>query len=167
MKTVFTAFPTYQKAKDVVDLLLQEGMNETEINAIVAVKVVKGSADINWETIHTELSGKLASRRAVHGLDAIIGREVQGINLSDTGEVYAAGELATLLARAAADKYKQSGGSLRNILLESGLPPQTAAAYLHAVEHEGVLLIIRTDDIHATIPFNMFVNHQGINVASV
>jgi hypothetical protein len=166
MRTIFVSFPTYKQAKDVVNILLIRGIKEEEINVLVAEKVAKGSSNINWETINIEATGTLAEKK-VYGLDALVGRQNRVINLPDTGEVYAAGELATLLARNAIAGIKHSAGSLKGILIESGIPVKVAEIYVNALNHEGVVLIVKLNDELASIPVGVFREYKGTVISAL
>ena len=105
MKSVFALFDAYEDIKETVDELIAAGFDEGEMNVIVDEEVAKGHLDVNLEHVEVKATDELGEEAT--GLDVMLGVE-QPVEVPRLGDVYAAGEIATILARTAASPDRKS-----------------------------------------------------------
>jgi hypothetical protein len=131
MKTIFTMFDDETAAETAVAKLRDEGFTFDEINAVVKANQADNMiTNENAPKLHHLLQGE------------------QGVVLSDVGEVYAAGPIATTLVRTAAAPGAVSGG-LGAALVDFSVAEDKAAVYQSAVQEGQILLWVRAEDDQA------------------
>ena len=81
----------------------------------------------------------------MRGLDAILGTQLP-VETPDAGEVFAGGELATLVVKNA---LPGALGGLRSALVDLGMTAQEAETHRRAIEAGGLLVMFRTEDERA------------------
>jgi hypothetical protein len=143
VKTVFALFDDYQNARQAVDALVQKGLDEEEMNALVQAAVAKDALDVGPHEVHVKKTDEIGEKE-LHGLDAILGGH-RPVRLPDVEMVYAAGEIATIMANAAAAPGT-SEGQIDELLVEFGLSPQQAGIYGDGIKGGGVLFWVRVED---------------------
>jgi hypothetical protein len=141
MKTVFGLFEDYHSAATAVDTLLEKGFEYEELN----VMVTRSTAE-NWlDQAPKEAEDESAEPSSL--IDEMLDRH-QGIIVPDTGPIYAAGQLANLIAKAAIDS-DGSGPGLDEALESFNLKPNTAKTYREGIHGGGMLVFLRTEDERA------------------
>lgn len=145
MKTIFASFDNYASSRDAVNALLDEDFSLAEMNALVLADVAKREMETNQAKVHVNVTDEVGDV-ALHGLDRLVGGE-QPVQAPQVGQVYAAGELATLLV----NQFAGAGGnSFTDILQEFGVPSDAAAHYASAINGGGVIFWVRSDDARAS-----------------
>jgi hypothetical protein len=162
MKTVFGLFSDYTQAQAAIDLLQAEGFNQDEMNVIVQTEIARDSMDVDLERAKVQVTSKVG-QKTIHGLDAMLAGE-QSVTVPDVGEVFAAGELATLLVRTAAAPGEADHG-LKRTLIDFNIPPDVAREYRVRVEGGGVLFFIRTRDERASQAVALLKENHGMMVS--
>ncbi|HEX6383789.1 MAG TPA: hypothetical protein VF177_03885 [Anaerolineae bacterium] len=164
MQTVFAMFDNYEDARAAVNTLLARYFDEEEINAMAQVQIAKERIEANLETIDVEVTDEVG-RKTVRGLDAMLGRQ-QPVQITDVGNVYAAGSLATLLARTASAPDAADGG-LKGALMDFNVGEETAGTYRQGIRDGGFLVWVRTDDDRASKAASILRNQKGQRVITV
>ncbi|NLG51167.1 MAG: hypothetical protein GX552_13750, partial [Chloroflexi bacterium] len=123
MKTIFGLFATYDDAEATTQALLDRGFSEDEMNAIVLEDVAKNEMDVNLEKITVEVSDELGQKRA-RGLYAMLASR-RPFRLAGVGRVYAAGDVASVLATTAS-LPGTAGTGFQGALEEFGVPEDEA-----------------------------------------
>ncbi len=100
--------------------------------------------------------------KTAHGLDALLAGQ-QALNLPDVEEVYAAGEMATILAKTAAAPGT-SGEEFRAVLQEFGIPDELSGRYTEGITGGGLLFWIRSDDERAAKAADLLRENHGAHV---
>lgn len=162
MKTIFAMFENYEDAKAAVDELLGREFDEREMNAIVLEEIAKDYMEVNLERVHVKVTEKVGEKTAV-GLDHLLGTQ-QPVEIPGVGEVYATGELATVLSKTAAAPGAVAG-SLKAALIDFGVREEVAKAYTVGIKDGGLLFWIRTSDERAPETINVLRDHEGAYVA--
>ena len=160
MKSVFSLFESYENCEEAVDELLAEGFDEEELNVIVDQEVAKSHLDVDLERIDVEATEELGE--GMEGLEVLLGVE-QPVQMPRVGEVYAAGQLATILAKTAA---APDTGGLREALIDFDVAETVASAYEEAVLDGALLFWVRTPDAHASKAAEILRDGGGRHVTS-
>lgn len=163
METIFGLFSTYGDAEATTQMLLDKGFSEEEMNAIVLEDVAKNEMDVNLEKITVEVSDELGQRTA-RGLYAMLASR-QPFRLTGVGRVYAAGDLASVLATTASVPGMADGG-LRAALEEFGVPADEAQSYVDGLLDGEILFFIRTSDERAAEAREVLLEHKAKQVAT-
>jgi len=145
MQVIYALFERYTDAQASFEALRKQGYDQAAMNVVVQTKVAKEYIDLDM------------SRVAVNVTDAVGDKTVQGfapflavqrpVPLPGTGDVYAAGDLATLLVKTAT-AYAPGAGGLE-IALKDFVPADTAQAFAEGVDRGGVLFWVRVEDERA------------------
>ncbi len=143
MKTIFALLDTYEEAKEAVNALMQGGIQVEEMNALVQTQIAKSAMDINLAQAGVAVTDAVGEQR-LEGLDRLIAGE-QSISLPGLGDMYAAGDVATLMAKAALGRRDEERG-LTAAMREFQLPAKMAETYYDGIQGGGWLLFVRTDD---------------------
>lgn len=160
MKSVFALFGTYEDVRDTVDELIEEGFEQEEMNVIVDEEVAKGDLNVDLQRVDVKATDELGEEAT--GLHVVLGVE-QPVEAPRMGEVLAAGEIATILARTAA---APGGGSVADTMEEFGVPPSMTGTYIEAVIDGAYLFWIRTSDEEAPQAEEILRVHNGSNLIS-
>jgi hypothetical protein len=163
MKSIFALFKDYQDAEAAAADLLEKGFEEDEMNVIVHEQNAKNHMDVNLEKVKVDATNKVGEQN-VHGLVRILAGQ-RPVRLSDVGPIYAAGEIATMLARAAANPGAVNGG-LQAALVDFSVPKEVAEEFTTGIENEGVLFWIRTSDERAPEASSVLHSHKGVHVGN-
>lgn len=165
MKTLFALCATYDDAKTATKDLLAAGAGADELNAVVQSRIAKDAMDVNFEKAGVAVTDEVGEQR-LEGLDRLIAGE-QAVNLPGVGDVFAAGELADFIAKAAISAGGQVLG-LTTALKEFSVAPDAAVAYAEGVDGGGWLLFVRTkDDKGAQALLPVMRKHSEADVATV
>jgi hypothetical protein len=159
MKSIFALFDPYQDIKDAVDELIAEGFDEEEMNVIVDEEVAKGDLDVDLQRVDVQATGELGEEAT--GLHVMLGVE-QPVEVPRMGEVLAAGEIATILARTAAAPGEGSADTME----EFGVPRAMIETYIEAVIEGSYLFWIRTSDEEAPQVEDILRVHNGSHLSS-
>lgn len=160
MKSVFSLFENYEDCKAAVDDLLQEGFDEEEMNVIVDEELAKTHMDVNLEHVVIKATDEIGEEAT--GLDVLLGVE-QPVVIPRLGSVYAAGEIATFLAKTAQASDIES---VENTIAEFGIPRSIASSCIETILDGGVLFWVRTSDEQAPKAGEIFRAHNGFNIVS-
>ena len=144
MKTVFGLFTNVDNAQRAVVQLFEQGYPQEQMNAIIQESVAKDYLGINKPEINIEKSARIGSRET-RGLETLFGGH-QSIVITDTGKVFAAGTIASTVAKTAVSR---PDGGLMIALKEFDIPENIAESYRNGIISGGVLFWIKTDDIRA------------------
>jgi hypothetical protein len=158
MKTIFGLFETYGEAQAAVEALLEQGIESDEINAIVQKGVAKSAMDVNLEQAGVAVTDEVGER-TLEGLNALVASE-KALSVPGVGEIYTAGEVATLMGAAAMRGPEEESG-LGAALREFDVPASYAAAYQDAIAGSGVLLFVRAEDEKALDSRRYLEKHGG------
>jgi hypothetical protein len=156
MKSVFSLFMAYVDCEAAVDELLQEGFDGEELNVIVDAELAKSYMDVNLERVDIQATDELGEEAM--GLGVRLGAE-RPVRIPRLGTIYAAGKLATILAKTA-----DAEGTVKETLGEFGVPAPTAETYIEGVISGGLLFWIRTSDRRAAKAAEICEVHNGIQV---
>lgn len=143
VKTVFGLFETYEAARAAVDELQEAGAEISEMNAIVKSRVAKTAMDIDLRAAGVAVTDEVGEQ-TLKGLDRLVGGE-QPVNLPGLGNIYAAGEIATFIAKAALRRREGDQG-LEPALREFDVPADDASTFFAGIEGANWLIFVRTDD---------------------
>jgi hypothetical protein len=160
MQSVFSLFETYEDCAEAVDELIEEGFDEAEMNVIADEEVAKTHLDIDPGRADVEATDELGEE--AKGLDILLGVE-QPVVLPGLDDVYAAGDVATVLVKTAASP---DTGGLVSALVEFGVSQPIAHAYVEAMEDGGLLFWLRTGDDRASEGAEILREHNGLHVTS-
>ena len=119
MQTIWGLFKEYAQAKTAVAELELNEFPAAEINAIVQVMIAKDQMPVDLNKIRVAVAGQFGGA-LLRGLDRLVGGE-EPVPVADVGQVSAAGELATLLVKAAIAP-RATDGSRKGALVEFGVP---------------------------------------------
>lgn len=150
MQTVFSFFENYTDASGAINTLVDHGFDRNEMNAVVERQTARNASE--------ELDG------GITGLDALLSGQ-QPVRVPDLGEVYAAGSLATLLARGSSLPQVDDSG-LKTALQEFAVPEPVAEKFTAGVRHGGVLFFLRTADEQAAQAAEVLRSYGGMHVDS-
>ena len=158
MQSVFSLFENYEDSANVVDALLEAGFDQDEMNVLVDAKLARSAMDANLERIAIKATDEVGE--ASQGLDVILGSE-RPIVVPRLGSVYAAGDIATIMAEAAAAPDTEG---LEGAMEEFGVPsPQTC---IESIVNGGVLFWIRTEDERVSEAADIFRVYNGLKITS-
>jgi len=160
MQSVFSLFEAYEDCEEALDDLVDRGFDEEEINVIVDEEVTKTHLDIDLDRVDVKATDELGEE--VKGLDILLGVE-QPVVVPGLGDVYAAGDVATVLVKTAAGP---DTGGLVGALVEFGVSQPMAHAYVEAMEDGGLLFWLRTSDNRASEGAEILREHNGLHVTS-
>lgn len=160
MKSIFALFETYEDCEAAVDELLGQGFDDEEMNVVVDEEVAKTHLDVDLEAVDLKATDEYGEE--AEGLDIILGTE-QPLAIYPLGDVYAAGQLATILAKTAA---APDTGGFKGALVEFDVPEPVAGAYTEAVVEGAFLFWIRTGDERASEAAQILRVHNGAHVTS-
>ena len=160
MQSVFALFADYENGKVAVEDLLEAGFEQEEMNAILDAEVAKTHVEIDLDRVDIVKSDELDGTRA--GLDVMLGTE-QPVGAPGVGDVYAAGELATILVKTAS---APDTGDMEVALIDFNVAPAMAAAYTEGLVDGGLLFWIRTSDERASEAAEMMRDRGGSHVGS-
>lgn len=161
-KTIFALFDDYADAEAALDNLLEHDFTEDEMNVLVREQLAKERMDVNLHAVDVKKSGEVGDV-TVRGLPRLLGGE-QPVHLPGVGNVLAAGELATLMARSASSTAAADQG-LKQALVEMNVPEDRARDFREALEKGSVLFWMRADEEQAPAAANVLRKKNGKHVA--
>lgn len=162
MRTIFACFRTYEDAGAAVEELLEKHFDVEEMNAIVQDYVAKGHRDVNLPEANVAVTKKMGDKTA-RGLDQLIAGE-KAVSIPDVGNVFAAGDLATTLAKTAATPGAAEGG-IKGALIDFRVSKNFAEIYKTSIKGGGVLFWIRTSDARESEVVKILRNHKAEHVS--
>mgnify|MGYP006288951789 CR=1 FL=1 len=133
---------------------------DAEINVIVDAEVAKSHMDVNLERAAIEATDVVGDEAM--GLDIILGAE-RPMEVHPLGNIYAAGEIATILANAAA---APDTTGIEQMLEEFGVPSSKVGVYVETVATGGLIFWIRVDDDRASEARAILRKHNGFDIVS-
>lgn len=143
---VFTAFTTYDQARDAVAELYEE-VDADAVNALVQSTIA---------------DSHLADVEKPDGLDALIEGQ-QPVATDDVGSIYAAGDAATVVADSASRSRGEKNG-LAGALADFSFDSKVRDQFVSAVQDGGVLLWVKVDDDKSGQVGQVFRKYDGISV---
>lgn len=164
MKTLFAQFEQYADAQAAVDHLLNAGFTVDEMNVIVQTQVIKNELDVNQSTMHVDVTDKIGEQ-TLHGLAGLLSGR-QPVRTTQVGAVYAVGELATVVSHTAAGA-DNTGNDMQSILVEFGVPAETAARYIDNLRNGSLLFWLRAEDERAGLAGDALRTHQGQHMVNM
>ena len=160
MQSVFGLFADYENGATAVEDLLEAGFEREEMNAIMDVEVAKTYLEVDLDQVDAAASDELDGTGA--GLDVMLGKE-RPVAAPGVGEVYAAGQLATMLIKTAA---APDTGDVEVAMIDFDVSPATATAYADGLVDGSLLFWIRASDERASEAAEILKEHGGAHVAS-
>lgn len=130
------------------------------MNAILDVEVAKNHLEVDLDRVDVAASEELDGTGA--GLDIMLGTE-QPVAAPGVGDVYVAGQLATILVKTAA---APDTGDMEVALIDFNVSPAMAAAYTEGLVDGSLLFWIRASDERASEAAEILKEHGGAHVAS-
>ena len=158
MKTIFGFFDDYQQASQAIDKLLEKDFDLGEMNVIVLQSVAKNNMTGGLNRVKVEKTAEVDGVE-VHGLERLLAGE-QPVNISNLGQVYAGGDLATMLANTAS-----ANAGFKTALDDFDVPGVAAEAYRQGIMDNGLLFFLRTEDQRAA-QAAMLLREEARQVAS-
>jgi hypothetical protein len=143
MRTIFALINKYGEARKVVSDLLDKNFEKDDINVIAQKSAVENQWDVNERTISIDVSDNFGEQAELN-LDTILGRH-QPIPTNAAGELYAAGEVARILARTVAIPGSEEGG-LEGAFKDFGIGGSSAQAFANGIHNGELLLFLRAED---------------------
>ncbi|MFW6082524.1 MAG: hypothetical protein ACOC8C_00575 [Chloroflexota bacterium] len=160
MKSMFALFPNYEDCQAAFEALLDERFDRQGFNVIVDEAVAKTHIDVDLSEVDVRASEKVGGRE--EGLDIWLGKE-QPVVMPPLGKVYAAGTMATILAKTAA---APDGGGLRDTLADFNVSDPAAKAFAEAMLEGALLFWVRTEDQRASEAAEILRRHNGLHVTN-
>lgn len=160
VKPVFSLFLDYEDCEVAFDSMIHQGFDEADMNVIVKEEVAKTQFDVDLSRVDVKATDELGAKQT--GLDVFLGTE-QPVPVAEIGSVYAAGDVATIVAKTAASP---DGGGLRNALTDFDMSESRATAYVDGLANDGILFWIRVDDDRASQVGQILRDHNGVHVAA-
>lgn len=144
MQTIFSQFTDFADADAAVRELQANGVEADSMNVVVHAQQAKSNLDdVNFARANVDSSDTLGEH-SLTGLALLVANK-RPVEVRGAGQVYAAGQMATILASSAVAN-SQSGDDMESVLTSYGVPAKTVTAYTNTVKQGGVLLWIRSDD---------------------
>jgi hypothetical protein len=143
MRTIFALINKYGEARKVVADLLDKNFEKDDINIIAQKSAVENQWDVNQRTINMDASSEFGGQEK-NDLDTILGR-YQPITTNAAGDLYAAGEVARILARTVAAPGAVEGG-LEGAFKDFGIGGNSAEAFAEGIQNGEMLLFLRAED---------------------
>lgn len=162
MRILYALFPQIEDAKAAVEELIEEGFSEQQMNAVVQELVAKNNLDIKRHEVTVKKSSQIGNTE-VRGLQSLLGG-VMPVTVSDTGSLFAAGEVAATLVKAAAALHN---GALKSALQDFQIPAQQATAYQQGIQRGGLLFWLRTDTQGLYKAQSIVERHLATNILSL
>ena len=163
MKTVFALFDDFGKADGAITQLQEHDFALDNMNALMMDTVAETQMETNFAEVNVNVTDKVgASSDELHGLARLVGGE-QPVSVPGVGNVYAAGELATILTKSFSGP---DSTSLQEALHQFGVPADTAASYTKGINNGHVLIWVRSADDKAANASNVFRNRGGKHVTN-
>ena len=161
-KSIFALFDDYGDAETAIAGLIEHDFSEEEMNVLVREQLAKERREVNLHEVDVKKTDDVGEV-AVRGLPRLLGGE-QPVHLPGVGNVLAAGNLATLVARTASASGAAAEG-LKEALVEMNLPEDRALSFREAIEKGGVLFWIRADEERAPAAAGVLRKENGRHVA--
>lgn len=162
MQTIFSVFPNFADADAAVHELQEQGVNRENINVLVHAQLAKSNLDeVNLARVHVDTTGAIGQQE-LSGLALLVLNE-RPVEVRGLGQVYAAGQMATILANSTVAS-NQTGEDVESILVTYGVPAKIAAQYQTTVANGGVLLWVRNDDQRGGTVTEILQRHHGKQV---
>lgn len=163
MKTVFALFDDFGKADGAITQLQEHDFALDDMNALVMENVAQAQMETSSAKVNINVTDKVgASEDELHGLARLVGGE-QPVSVPEVGNVYAAGELATILTKSFSGP---DSTSLPEAFREFGVPADAAASYTKGINDGNVLVWIRSEDEKAASASNVFRNRGGKHITN-
>ena len=159
--TVFALVDTYREAKALVDEMIGAGIDVATMNVLVKSEVAKSTMDhVDFSRMGVDVTDEVGEQR-YRGLDGLIVGE-QAVELVGLGDVFAAGELATLMAKAATRPRDEAGTAMTAALQEFSVSPTAAESYYQGLDGAGWLVFVRTEDDAAQEAKSIMRKHSDV-----
>ncbi|MEZ4733945.1 MAG: hypothetical protein R3E79_43185 [Caldilineaceae bacterium] len=162
MQTIFSVFATFAPADAAVHELQEQGFQAEDINVVVHAQLAKSNLDeVNRARVHVDTTDAIGQQE-LSGLALLVMNE-QPVEVRGLGQIYAAGQMATILANSTVAS-SQTGEDVQSMLVSYGVPTKTAAQYQSTVAKGGVMLWVRSDDQRVSTVTEILRRHHGQQV---
>lgn len=159
MQTIFSGFTHFDDADATVLELQTAHIPVEEINVLVDAQTAQSNLDeVNRARVHVDVPTAIGEQ-VLSGLALLVGNK-QPVEIRGLGQVYASGELATILA-SSATAGGQSGDTAQSMLVTYGIRVDQAEEYQKLVHNGGVLLWLRSDEPRVSTIAAIFRRHNG------
>lgn len=159
MQTIFSAFPTVTDADAAIHALQDQQIDPGRMNVLVQATAAKSNFDqVNLARVHVDATNAIDDRELT-GLALLVANE-QPVEVRGIGPVLAGGELATILANATVAS-NQTGEDIQSMLVDYGVPVETAAAYEQTIAQGGTLLWVRDEDEQVRTATGILQRHNA------
>ncbi len=168
MRTSFALYKNYQNAKAAVDTLTDKNFPKDEINIIVQKNAVENVWDVNERTIDVDVAEKIGTEyvgRKVEGIDEMLGK-LRPILTQTAGEIYAAGDVAKVMAHTASAP-QTAGKGLQGALIDFGVDDEVAQKYANGVRSGSFLLLVRTRDDRSAEAKKVLIETKASEVSTI
>lgn len=149
-------------AQIAVKMLFDKGFIGEQMNVIVQEGTAKQYLDLNRQEVKVEKTDSLGKKH-LEGLESLLGG-VRAIITPDAGKVFAAGAVASTLAKTAAS---MNDGGLRGALNDFNVPKEIATAYRDNISNGGLLFWLRTDESQTGDAVIIIENCKAENVITI
>jgi len=157
MKVIYALFGRYADARGAVKELLDQGYNDDEMNVIVQADIAHEHMDLDFSSVGVEVTDEVGTRTS-RGLDPFLAAHTP-VPVPGLGEVYAAGDLATMLVKAA--MVHGAGADGLQSALKDFVPLDVAQAFAGGISRGGLLFWIRTGDERGGIAAQTLRRYHG------
>ena len=161
-KTIFALFDSYSDAKAALDSLVEHDFSEDEMNVLVREQLAKEQMEVDLHEVDIQKSDEVGEV-TIRGLPRLLGGQ-QPVHLPGVGDVLAAGNVATVMARTASSTGTADVG-LKQALVEMNVPEDLATTFREALAEGGVLFWIRTGEEKAPAAAGVLREENGRHVA--
>ncbi len=162
MQTIFSQFTDFMDADAAVRELHANGIKSDSMNVLVHAQQAKSNLeDVNFARANVDSSDAVGEQE-LSGLALLVANK-QPVELRGLGQVYAAGQMATILASSTVAN-SQSGDDVESVLVSYGVPAKTVEIYSNTLKQGGVLLWVRSDDGLVGTVSSVLHSHNGQEV---
>ncbi len=164
MRTTFGLFQKYGDAKKAVAELMDKNFSKDEINVIAQKVAVEANWDVNERTVDVKATDEIGQKK-VHGLDAMLGKQ-QPIQTSVAGDIYASGDMATVLARTASAPGAVDNG-FTGALTDFGVAQENAEALAKGLRNGQLLIFVRSADERSSAARDVLVQEKADHITTI
>ncbi len=161
MNVIYALFERYPDAREAVGELLDREYDQDEMNALVQAPIAKEHIDLDLESVGVRVTDAVGERTA-QGFDPFLAAQTPA-PVPGLGEMYAAGDLATVVVKTAT----AHGGGVEGLwfALNDAVPVGVAREFAAGVDQGSVLFWIRADDGRGAAATEILRRHGGEYVA--
>jgi hypothetical protein len=162
VQTIFGVFKDFAQADNAVHELQDKHFPKEALNVLVHEQAAKSNLDeVNLARVHVDATDTIGEKE-LSGLALLVLNE-RPVTVRGLGPVYAAGQMATILA-SSATTTDQGGEDAQSILTSYGVTDKTAETYCTTVAGGGVLLWVRSNDQQTSTASEILRRHNAQQV---